>query len=53
MLKATGADLKAELKYCRDIIEEHPKNYQVLATLDLLIGLPLKYINPLILPLTL
>jgi len=29
VLKATGADLKAELKYCRDIIEEHPKNYQV------------------------
>jgi protein farnesyltransferase/geranylgeranyltransferase type-1 subunit alpha len=29
VLKATGADLKVEMKYCRDIIEEHPKNYQV------------------------
>ena len=29
MLKAIDADLKAELKYCRDIIEDHPKNYQV------------------------
>ena len=29
VLKATDADLKAELQYCRDIIEDHPKNYQV------------------------
>merc|ERR1712107_386562 len=29
VLKAINSDLKAELKYCRDIIEDHPKNYQV------------------------
>ena len=28
MLRAINSDLKAELKYCRDIIEDHPKNYQ-------------------------
>jgi len=28
VLKAINSDLKAELKYCRDIIEDHPKNYQ-------------------------
>ena len=34
VLKAIDADLKAELKYCRDIIEDHPKNYQVLNIQD-------------------
>ena len=29
VLKAIGADIKEELQYCREIIEEHPKNYQV------------------------
>jgi len=29
VLKSIGADIKEELKYCREIIEEHPKNYQV------------------------
>jgi len=29
VLKAISADLREELRYCREIIEEHPKNYQV------------------------
>ena len=30
VLKAIGADLKDELHYSREMIEEHPKNYQVI-----------------------
>ena len=29
LLKNLGSDLEAELEYCREIIEQHPKNYQV------------------------
>ena len=29
VLKAINADLAEELKYSREMIEEHPKNYQV------------------------
>ena len=29
VLKAINADLTEELKYSREMIEEHPKNYQV------------------------
>ena len=29
VLKAIRSDIKEELQYCREIIEEHPKNYQV------------------------
>ena len=28
-MKAMDGDIKAELRYCREMIEEHPKNYQV------------------------
>ena len=29
LLKEFGANLESELDYCREIIEQHPKNYQV------------------------
>ena len=29
VLKALEGNLKTELRYCREMIEEHPKNYQV------------------------
>ena len=29
VIKAIGADIKEELAYSREMIEEHPKNYQV------------------------
>ena len=31
VLKALKSDLKKEMKYCREMIEEHPKNYQVIS----------------------
>ena len=33
VLKAIGADLKDELQYSREMIEDHPKNYQVILRL--------------------
>ena len=29
VLKAIDADLREEMQYSREMIEEHPKNYQV------------------------